>query len=67
MVDLKEGDAGLSFTCAICCDVIYEWERDWVMLRVSSAVSAATQELYAHKRCIIEALGDCIPLGEVFE
>ena len=65
--ELKEGDVGLTYTCAICCDVIYEWRRDWLILTVSSKVSPSRQEFFVHKKCMIQALGDCVPLGEVFE
>lgn len=67
MDDLKEGDIGLSFTCAINCDVIYEWRNDWVSLRITSTTNSAVQELYVHKKCLTEVLGECVPLGEVFD
>jgi hypothetical protein len=64
---LREGDVGLTYTCAICCDVIYEWRSDWLTLTLSSRVSTSIQEYFVHKRCMIGALGDCVPMGEVFE
>jgi hypothetical protein len=64
---LKEGDAGLTYTCAICCDVIYEWRSDWLILTVTSKASPSIQEFFVHKKCMIRELGDCVPLGEVFE
>jgi hypothetical protein len=65
--DLREGDVGSTYTCAICCEVIYSWRPDWLTLRVTSTRSPATQELFVHKKCIIQSIGQCVPLGEVFE
>jgi hypothetical protein len=65
--ELREGDVGLTYTCAVCCDVIYEWRPDWLIVSISSKNSPSVQELFVHKRCMIQSLGDCAPLGEVLE
>lgn len=64
---IREGDVGLTFTCAVCCDIVYEWPADWLTIRISSKRSPAIQELFVHKRCLLGVIGDCVPLGEVFE
>lgn len=55
------------YMCAICCDTIQIGDTDWVLLRASRSGTPASQELFVHIGCLQGVLGECFPLGEVFQ
>jgi hypothetical protein len=57
----------LSFTCAICCGSIAETDSSLLKIRVSRPSTPAKQEMFAHRDCLAQVIGACVPLGEVFE